>query len=132
MKCGVPAPGWGVVTTQHRFLPRLAKDWGLKALSPWATGDMMSLKTEINNHKERSMSSRAKTTIALAGGALAIGLAAGVGGGVLLSDTTGPTPIATPTSSVAPAPAPSTTAGAPSTDGNAPNPPGGCIPHANC
>lgn len=80
------------------------------------------------------MPSQAKTKIALIGGAVIVAFAAGVGGGVLLSDTTTPAPMATPTSSVAPAPAPPTTAGAPapSTDGNVPSAPGGCIPHINC
>lgn len=80
------------------------------------------------------MSSQAKTKIALVGGAVVVAFAAGVGGGVLLGDTTTSAPVATPTSTVAPAPAPPTTAGAPtpSTDGNVPGAPGGCIPHMNC
>ena len=80
------------------------------------------------------MPSQAKTKIALVGGALAVAFAAGVGGGVLLSETTTPTPIATPTSSVTPAPARDATPGAPapSTDSNVPGGSNGCIPHVNC
>lgn len=50
------------------------------------------------------MPSQGKTRIALAGGAVAVALAAGVGGGVLFSNTTKPAKIATPTSSVVPPP----------------------------
>jgi hypothetical protein len=77
------------------------------------------------------MPSQAKARVALIGGAVTVALAAGVGG-VLLSDTTTPTPIATPTSSVAPTPPPTDGAPAPSTDSNVPSAPGGCIPHINC
>lgn len=84
------------------------------------------------------MPSQAKTKVALVGGAVMVALAAGVDGGVLLSDTTPPRTIATPTSSVAPTPPPPAAPGAPgptstTRDFNAPG--GGdtgCIPHANC
>lgn len=85
------------------------------------------------------MLSHAKTKVALVSGAVMVALAAGVGSGVLLSDTTTPTTIATPTSSVAPTPPPPATPGAPdpgspTRDFNAPGGGGdtGCIPHANC
>jgi len=63
---------------------------------------------------------QAKTRVALIGGAVMVALAARVGGGVLLSDTTTPTSIATPTSSVAPTSPPTDGAPAPSTDTNVP------------
>ncbi len=85
------------------------------------------------------MLSHAKTRFALVSGAVVVALAAGVGGGVLLSDTTMPETIATPTSSVAPTPPPPAAPGAPAPgpqtrDFNAPGGGGdtGCIPHANC
>lgn len=52
------------------------------------------------------MASRARTKIALVGGAFMVALAAGVGDGVLLGDTTTPTTVADPTSSVTPTPHP--------------------------
>ncbi len=82
------------------------------------------------------MPSQAKTKFALVGGAVVVALAAGVGGGVLLSDATTPRTIATPTSTLAPPPptAPGSPAsGAPTRDYIAPG--GGdtgCIPHFNC
>lgn len=80
------------------------------------------------------MPSQAKPKIALAGGAVMVALAAGIGGGVLLTDASAPKSIATPTSSVAPTPAPPTAAGtpAPPTDGYVPGGSNGCILHANC
>lgn len=78
------------------------------------------------------MPSQAKTKIALVGGAVMVAFGAGVDG-VLLSNTTTPTPIASPTSTVAPTPAlPTSEATAPATNGNVPSAPGGCIPHINC
>lgn len=61
-----------------------------------------------NHETEKKMPSRAKTRIALAGGAVVVALAAGVGGGVLSSNTAPSTQLATPTSSVAPTPPPPT------------------------
>ncbi len=87
---------------------------------------------------ETLMPFQAKTKIALAGGAVMVALAAGIGGGVLLSDASAPRPIATPTSSLAPTPPPAApgapATGTPSRDFNAPGGGGdtGCIPHANC
>lgn len=84
------------------------------------------------------MQSQAKTKIALAGGAVMVALAAGIGGGVLLGDAAAPRTIATPASSVAPTPSPTTTgapaSGSPGRDFNAPGggADNGCIPHANC
>lgn len=81
------------------------------------------------------MKSRAKVAIALFGGATMLVLAAGFSGGSELGSST--KPIATPTSSVTPAPSPTATPGAPAT-GEPSRPfegPGGingCIPHVNC
>ena len=81
------------------------------------------------------MPSQAKTKVALAGGAVMVALAAGVGGGVLLGDATTAKTLATPTSSVAPTPPPTPAPGSPTRDFNAPGNGGGdtgCIPHVNC
>lgn len=83
------------------------------------------------------MPSQAKSKVVLATGAIAVALAAGVGGGVLLSDTASPKTIATPTSTVAPTPAPPAGPGSPTNgpstrDFHGPGGDTGCIPHINC
>jgi hypothetical protein len=79
---------------------------------------------------------RIEVALAVIGGATMLVLAAGFSSGSeLRSDT--PKPIATPTSSMTPAPPPTAAAGAPAT-GEPSRPfegPGGingCIPHVNC
>lgn len=82
------------------------------------------------------MRTQAKTAIAVLGGASAVALSiAFAGGNEALTDTT--IPIATPTSSVAPAPSPAVAPGdtaSPTRPFEAPGgePPSGCIPHMNC
>ncbi|WP_156622584.1 MULTISPECIES: hypothetical protein [unclassified Mycobacterium] len=81
------------------------------------------------------MKSRAMTAIALFSGATMLGLAPDFGGSQLLSNIT--TPIATPTSTAAPAPPATDHPGAPETsqptrDFNGPGGDTGCIPHINC
>jgi hypothetical protein len=84
------------------------------------------------------MPSQVKTRVALVGGAVMVALAAGVGGGVLLSDTTTPTRIATPTSSVPSTSPPTAAPGAPTispSTGNFNSLGGGdtgCVHHVNC
>ncbi|WP_156659714.1 MULTISPECIES: hypothetical protein [unclassified Mycobacterium] len=81
------------------------------------------------------MKSRARKAIVLFSGATVLTLAAGFGGGEVLSNTT--TPMATPTSTVAPAPPAKDGPGAPATsqptrDFDGPHGDTGCIPHINC
>ncbi len=81
------------------------------------------------------MTSRARTGIVLFCGATVLTLAAGFGVGELLGDTT--TPMATPTSTVTPAPPGTAGQGAPATseptrDFTGPGGDKGCIPHINC
>lgn len=101
--------------------------------SPYPRGVSCRMMALIGNplRTENSMPSQSKTKIALVGGAVAVAFAAGIGGGALLGNTTTPTPVATPTSSVAPTP-PATATPAPSTDGAVPSGSNGCIPHMNC
>ncbi len=79
------------------------------------------------------MKSRARATRALFGGAAALMLAIGFGAGSELHNGA-PSPIATPTSSVMPAPPPpaATTPAETTRPFQAPGGSNGCIPHVNC
>lgn len=106
----------------------------MRAESPYPAGvssTIMEVALYVKTNGESSMPSQARTKIALFTGAATVALAAGVGG-VLWSNTTTAAPLATPTSSVVPAPPSPTPDPAPATDGNVPSAPGGCIPHINC
>jgi hypothetical protein len=97
---------YGLVGIPITDLARIAQASGLRYIGP-----KVIYPTPIQ--KESSMACHAGIKIALAGGAVMVALAAGVGGGAGLSNATPPTPVALPASVVGPPPPPPHASGVP-------------------